>query len=215
MEQTSQAKLYAALAQAQAGFEPIRKNREVTIRTRSGPSYSFKYADLESIIAATRTALAANGLAVFQRIESEDGKMSIGTVLCHADGGEVISKVPLEGKYEDIKTYGATISYLRRYAYSALLCIAADDDLDEDGSEAGDIAPPAAQSKPSKPTKPERKEWSAEDFAETLPKLLAGIQKGKSVDDALAWLKAKADVTLEQEAKLSEAARQETKTEEL
>ena len=207
MKQTPQVKLYRALARAQVAFDPIRKNREVEIRTNKGFTYTFRYADLENIIAATRPALSANGLAVFQRIENSEGKMFISTVLCHADGGEVTSRVPLDGKYEDIKTYGATISYLRRYAYSALLCIAADDDLDEDGSEAGDVAPP--------PAKPERKKWSAADFAESLPKLLAGIHKGKSVDDALAWLKAKADITLEQEAQLREAARQETKTEEL
>ena len=48
-------------------------------------------------------------------------------------------------------------------------------------------------------------EWPADKWAATLPKLLAGIAQGKSVDDALAWLRAKATVTPEQEQELRAA----------
>lgn len=55
--------------------------------------------------------------------------------------------------------------------------------------------------------KQERQQWPADEWAKTLPKIIAGIRKGKSIDDALAWLRAKADLTQEQEAELrSEAA---------
>ena len=47
--------------------------------------------------------------------------------------------------------------------------------------------------------------WTADKWAATLPKLLAGIAQGKSVDDALAWLRAKATVTPEQEQELRAA----------
>lgn len=49
---------------------------------------------------------------------------------------------------------------------------------------------------------PERPQWPADKWAETLPKIVAGIRKGKSIDDALAWLRAKAIVTPAQEAEL-------------
>ena len=49
-------------------------------------------------------------------------------------------------------------------------------------------------------------EWPADKWAATLPKLLAGIAQGKSVDDALAWLRAKATVTPEQEQELRDKA---------
>ena len=53
-------------------------------------------------------------------------------------------------------------------------------------------------------------EWPADKWAAALPKLLAGIAQGKSVDDALAWLRAKATVTPEQEQELrGEAAAQQ------
>lgn len=48
----------------------------------------------------------------------------------------------------------------------------------------------------------QRETWTAEAFEAILPKLLSGIQKGKSIEDALAWLRAKADLTDGQEAVL-------------
>ena len=48
--------------------------------------------------------------------------------------------------------------------------------------------------------------WTADKWAAALPKLLAGIAQGKSVDDALAWLRAKATVTPEQEQELRDEA---------
>ena len=48
-------------------------------------------------------------------------------------------------------------------------------------------------------------EWPADKWAAALPKMLAGIAQGKSVDDALAWLRAKATVTPEQEQELRAA----------
>lgn len=49
-------------------------------------------------------------------------------------------------------------------------------------------------------------DWTPEQWAAVLPKLLAGIAQGKSVDDALAWLRAKATVTPEQEQELRDEA---------
>lgn len=49
-------------------------------------------------------------------------------------------------------------------------------------------------------------EWGAEAWAATLPKILAGIAQGKTLDAALAWLGSKASVTAEQEAELRAAA---------
>lgn len=60
---------------------------------------------------------------------------------------------------------------------------------------AAEVAPPAAP--PA---------WPADKWAAALPKLLQGIAQGKSVDDALAWLRAKATVTPEQEQELRDEA---------
>ncbi|MDR0215943.1 MAG: hypothetical protein LBJ15_18370 [Comamonas sp.] len=44
--------------------------------------------------------------------------------------------------------------------------------------------------------------WADEDWAKQLPKVLTGIAGGKTVDEAIAWLMAKADLTAEQESQL-------------
>ena len=132
--------LYAALAKAQGGFAPIAKNRAVKIQMKGGGAYEFRYADLEAILSATRPALAANGLAVFQRIEPIAGTTNnnLITVIAHKDGGLLESVTALPAGYGgDLKSFGANLSYLRRYAYTSLLCVSADDDLDEDGQPAG------------------------------------------------------------------------------
>lgn len=48
-------------------------------------------------------------------------------------------------------------------------------------------------------------QWPADKWAAALPKVISGIQGGKSLDDALSWLRAKATVTQEQEQELRDA----------
>lgn len=134
---SAQAALHAALAKAQGGFLAIAKNRSVMIRMKEGGTYKFDYADLESIIRATRPALATNGLAVVQSVGG-DGPLWLDTVLVHSAGGSLISRLPITVGMNDPKAFGSTLSYLRRYAYSALLCVAADDDLDANSDPAND-----------------------------------------------------------------------------
>lgn len=126
-------KLFAALAKAQAKFPAIPKNREVEITMKSGGRYKFRYADLEAIIAATRPPLAENGLSVLQVVRNQQ----LVTILAHESGQMIESAMPLPDpdKTLDIKTYGAEMSYKRRYGYQAMVCVAADDDIDEDGQE--------------------------------------------------------------------------------
>lgn len=65
-----------------------------------------------------------------------------------------------------------------------------------------------AEEVPPPPPPQQPPEWPADKWAAALPKLLAGIAQGKSVDDALAWLRAKATVTPEQEQELRDAVAQ-------
>lgn len=171
-----QAKLAGALAKAQGEFKPVAKNRAVQIRMKEGGTYRFEYADLEQLISCTRLALSANGLALVQRVDKD----VLVTELLHAGGGTLHSSSDLPRMGQDPKAYGAAISYLRRYAYSALLCLAADDDLDEDGQEGGKPEQRGAEEKPRQEPKPRA------DKADG-PKLANGAQL-KWVKDRLALL---------------------------
>jgi hypothetical protein len=143
------AALYAALAKAQGAFQPIVKNRDVEITMKSGGRYRFRYADLEEILTKTRPALSANGLALIQTVH--EGRLVCSLV--HADGGSMSSTVDMPSARDlgDPKSFGAAITYLRRYLVTAMLGVAADDDLDEDGQEMGEATarttskPPVAQ----------------------------------------------------------------------
>lgn len=140
---TQQAKLFAALAKAQGDFLPIEKNRSVTIRSEKG-SYAFRYADLEETISKTRPALSANGLALLQRIEPSPSGPVLVCTLVHAEGGSISSELSIAGVRDmgDPKKFGAAMTYLRRYLVTAILGVAADDDLDEDaeGVDIGSIS---------------------------------------------------------------------------
>jgi hypothetical protein len=132
-----QAKLYAALAKAQAAYPAIPKNRTVTIKPRDKSPYSFRYADLEGILSATRKPLSDNGLALVQYLNSDGKEASLFTQLVHADGGSITSVVRLpSGSDSDPKTFGGLVTYYRRYAACPMLGVAADDDLDENGEGA-------------------------------------------------------------------------------
>lgn len=133
------AALFAALAQAQGKFQPIPKNRKATIRPRdqSKAPYEFRYADLESIITATRPALTEQGLALVQLLEVTNNDATIVTRLVHTGGGEFVSRMSISHprQYDDPKAFGALVSYMRRYVVTCILGVAADDDIDQDGSE--------------------------------------------------------------------------------
>lgn len=192
------AALYGALAEAQGDFQPIVKNRSVTIdykddQGRKAGSYQFRYADLEEITAKTRPALSKNGLATVQPIgpAKHGSGVSIFTQLIHKDGGMLISELNLTTGFKDVKNMGAQISYLRRYAKSAMLDIAADDDLDErntDQSPASDEPEPeqrAGQVTRSEPDQEDDGFYSDEQFRKSLTGWEAAIKTGKSTADRI------------------------------
>lgn len=57
----------------------------------------------------------------------------------------------------------------------------------------------------SEESKAAQQTWSDEAWAKILPTIKKGLARGKSIDDALAWLRAKADVTEAQEDELRAA----------
>lgn len=121
--------LAAALAKAQASFPTIQRDKEVTVTMKSGGSYKFKYAPLDTILAAVRKPLADNGLAIVQLLD--DGELV--TMLLHSGGAKVAGRIAL-GQTSTVQELGSAITYLRRYALQALLGIAAEED--DDGNRA-------------------------------------------------------------------------------
>lgn len=134
------AALYGALAAAQGEFGEIIKDRHVEIRKKDGGQYSYDYAPLCNVVAATMPALSKHGLAVLQpptRLMREGDKAIVRTILAHKDGGRLVFVMEIRGE-GDIKDFGGRITYARRYQLQAVLGV--------DGGEADDDAAPTRAS---------------------------------------------------------------------
>lgn len=146
-------KLYMALGMAQAQFGEIKRSKTVSVRMREGGTYTFSYAPLEDLLHATRQALTENGLALLTPIArtAGGGDAKVITILAHKDGARVIATFSFPPK-ADIKDLAGQITYLRRYSYSALLNLAADDD--DDNRPIREDRPIPVQRPRQQPTRP-------------------------------------------------------------
>lgn len=123
--------IYAALAAAQAEFKPIAKNCV-------NPAFNSKYADLQSILDATRPALNRHGLFLFQRVASSKDGVSVETCVSHSSGETLSSGVlfiPVAGAKNPSQAFGSAETYARRYSLSAFLGVSADEDDDGNGAK--------------------------------------------------------------------------------
>ena len=83
--------LAAALAKAQVAFGPMKRSKTVNTGT-----YEFHYAPLDEVFESVRPALAANGLAITQIVESANGEeLRLRTLLIHESGAMLESMLPL------------------------------------------------------------------------------------------------------------------------
>jgi len=98
--------------------------------------YNYKYATLGNIIATSRDHLKKNGLAVMQFPIAGVKSLGVITTLLHESGQFIRARflMPIPGLSGTNVTQdaGAAITYARRYALSAVLCIASDEDTDAD-----------------------------------------------------------------------------------
>lgn len=126
-----QALLYEALAQAQADFPAITRDRTVRVQTKAGGSYTFAYAPLASILAVVTPVLSKHGLAVTQLLTAtDDGRPAIRTMLLHQAGGSLDGCLPIKTDGLDPQALGSLVTYVRRYALVAMLGIASEEDDD-------------------------------------------------------------------------------------
>ena len=136
-------KLMDALLRAQLEFDPVLKDTK-------NPLYGSKYANLAGVVDATQPALSKNGLVISQLAISdvEHQGSGVATILAHTSGEYIGSDfmLPAAGRGKDntsrydAQTACGAVTYSRRYAYLAILGVAAEDD---DGSFAAPHNAPA------------------------------------------------------------------------
>ncbi|HVW99246.1 MAG TPA: ERF family protein [Candidatus Babeliaceae bacterium] len=123
--------LFAALAKAQADMKTAGLDSE-------NPYFKSRYADLATVVNASRPSLTKNGLSVIQQIITDKhGATFLNTILTHSSGQWIETNMRVLPPKNDIQTLGSHITYLRRYSYAALVgVVAADEDDDGEKSQA-------------------------------------------------------------------------------
>ncbi len=113
----------AALAEFQFELPSAKKDKA---------GYGYKYSDLGTVIDTARPVLHKHGFSITQLIQSEDASfVKIETILLHKSTGRISSiatlpTIVMKG-CNAAQGAGASLSYLRRYAYQAIIGMASED----------------------------------------------------------------------------------------
>ena len=118
-------------------FVACQAELEAVPKTAENPFFHSKYADLATVVGATRPILAKHGLAVTQTFQpsESDGVLHIETTLVHRSGQFWSSLLTMPLDKPTPQGAGSAMSYGRRYAYSAILGVITEADDDAEGAE--------------------------------------------------------------------------------
>lgn len=124
--------------------------QEVPVLHKATQGYGYTYTELSDIIKEINPLLKKHGLGFTQLICGQ----SVKTIIFHAESGEQLecsTEIPqgvqLKGM-NDFQVLGSAITYIRRYALSAVLGLVTDKDTDATGEQA-----------PKEEKPKEEKEW--------------------------------------------------------
>lgn len=142
--------LALALTRFQGEVTPIPFDNKVSVRMRRGGSYNFKYASLKSIRSVCRPLLVKHGLSVTQVFTLSGNMPCLVTMLMHASGQYISGSMPLyitpagastdeEPEMMNPQEIGSYITYMRRYAYTAILGLVSDEDDDGNMAEGNQV----------------------------------------------------------------------------
>ena len=125
-------KLSAALVKAQAEMPVVKMNAQ-------NPFLKNKYADLGAVINASRPILAKHGLAIVQTPVSDMDKIGVTTLLVHESWEWLEDTIFIASSNSkgltEAQSAAVVISYLRRYSWSSMLGLYADEDNDAHAPE--------------------------------------------------------------------------------
>lgn len=128
MESDTLGKLAEALSKAQGAMKPA-------VKDSVNPHFKSTYADLASCWAAIREPLAANGLAITQRLSTDAHGVRVETMLLHTSGEFLRDEFWLPVSQKTPIGYASAVTYARRYSLSAMVGLSSDSP-DDDGTAA-------------------------------------------------------------------------------
>ena len=144
-----------------------------------------KFADLETVLSTVTPHLIKNGLVISQTFEPSKGVDPIlVTRLLHVSGAELVSRLPMIiGKGRNaLHDFGASCTYLKRYALLAILGLTADMDMDGDFADEKPAAKPQPKKAPAVPEVSDEDQPLSEEERQTLIQVITEMQPGKRED---------------------------------
>lgn len=133
--------LFAALAKAQGEMKSIPFDKV-------NPHFKSKYASLAATIEVIRGPNSKYGISVLQPFYTDErGDYVVETILAHSSGQYISAKITLPVAQKNMQPIGSAVTYAKRYALQAMLCLAGDDDDDGEGAKAEEQKAQAAQAK--------------------------------------------------------------------
>jgi hypothetical protein len=111
--------------------------QEVPVIHKGTSGYGYSYADLPAIFEIINPLLKKHGLGFYQAVDGTD----VVTVVFHVESAEQIESrtaIPQDvqlAKMNQFQVLGSAITYIRRYAISALLGLVTDKDTDASGEQ--------------------------------------------------------------------------------
>lgn len=135
-----------ALAEALTKFQAEVGN---VPKEATNPFFKSKYATLDAVLDTAKPVLNKHGLSVAQ---FPDG-LGLTTVLMHLSGEFIASSMELIVKDQTPQSQGSSLTYARRYALSAVLGLATEEDDDANHAEEEVKKEPTKVPSPVKPWK--------------------------------------------------------------
>lgn len=122
-----------ALMKAQTEVRDPERRSSVTVTTKKGGKYGFKYATFNQGLDIFRQIYCKHGLAFTQGVAWIDGRPHIETTIYHKSGETIVTQWPISGfDCDNPQAGGSATTYAKRYALFAAMGINGDDD--EDGN---------------------------------------------------------------------------------
>lgn len=156
---------------------------ELNSASKDSSGYGYNYSDLAAVINSSKPVLAKHGLAVVQLVGRQAaGTVEITTILTHSSGQffKSVATLPIINMKgcNEAQNAGASLSYLRRYAYQSIIGQPSEDNdassngLDKpksSGSFKKETKPAAKKAEPKKEATGEKPNFRRQKKADSKP----------------------------------------------
>lgn len=168
----------------------VQKQLNPATKDATNPYTRSRYATLNAVMDACKTALLDNGIWLTQiTVPSEPGTIALLTKLTHAETGQYqasVTVLPLQKP--DCQGAGSAITYARRYALTAMLGIVTEDD---DDGESAKLPPRPTRPMPS-PQPQAQPQVQSQDQLD-LPQIAGVVYKNTTMADGRSYVIATGD----------------------